>query len=280
MPAASLLAASSCTTASHFNCAGSPLGSSPGAVVDAVPGLTSADSAASSLCSEPCSEDEGGAPCSIELAARGAAGQLAPTEVAGRLGPSSSSSGSSVVRARAAFFEALIRCNTTAHIQCSADGACCATCSGIGDSGQAVLDTAPAAVCNGSAAAASQATAAQALAQQPWGDDGYSEVQLVVRMPRAAPAPGGGRYGSIGEMEALIEQLQGLLEVKERQRQAAVDAYNRRVSMQSVARRGKQDPKESEGIAPRPLHAGVGTAVFCLLASGPTSPAAEGHRSS
>lgn len=95
----------------------------------------------------------------------------------------------------------------------------------------ALLDLLPAPGCGGHDAEASQAPAAQPPIQQ-LGNEGFAEVQLVLRMPRAAPPPGGGRFGSISEMEALIEQLQGLLEAKERQRQVAVDAYNRRVSCQ------------------------------------------------
>ncbi|KAL4425862.1 hypothetical protein ABPG75_009878 [Micractinium tetrahymenae] len=222
--------AAGCIVPAQLDCSISPLGSSPAAVVDAA--LLSTDSAASSLCSEPCSEDEGAGPCSIELAARGAAGPMALTPAEPQAGPSSSSSSSTCsVRAKAAFFEALIRCNTTAHIQCSADGgACCSSYCSSGAGSPAALEMLPAPGSSGGSAAGSQAAAMQAVSQEAWQEEGFSEVQLVLRLPRGAPPPGGGRFGSVAEMEALIEQLQGLLEAKERQRQAAVDAYHRRTS--------------------------------------------------
>lgn len=65
---------------------------------------------------------------------------------------------------------------------------------------------------------------------------GYSEVHMILRMPRAAPPqqvqPAAGPYGTAEEMEALIEQLRGELSLKEQQRQAAVEAYMRRVRLQ------------------------------------------------
>lgn len=64
---------------------------------------------------------------------------------------------------------------------------------------------------------------------------GYSEVHMILRMPRAAPPqqvqPAAGPYGTAEEMEALIEQLRGELSLKEQQRQAAVEAYMRRVRL-------------------------------------------------
>ena len=62
----------------------------------------------------------------------------------------------------------------------------------------------------------------------------YSEVQLVVRVPR--PAGGGGtaahpEYGSVDDMARLIEQLQGQLQLKDRECQAAVAALSRRVRL-------------------------------------------------
>lgn len=62
------------------------------------------------------------------------------------------------------------------------------------------------------------------------GGGGYSEVHIQLRLPHPAPPrPAGGRYGGVAEMEALIEALQAQLAVSERQRQAALDAYARRV---------------------------------------------------
>lgn len=65
---------------------------------------------------------------------------------------------------------------------------------------------------------------------------GYSEVHMVLRLPRAAAPqhaqPAAGQYGTAEEMEALIEQLRGELSLKEQQRQAAVEAYMRRVRRQ------------------------------------------------
>lgn len=51
---------------------------------------------------------------------------------------------------------------------------------------------------------------------------------MVLRVPRVPAPPGGGKYGNAAEMEALIEQLQGALEVSEQQRKAAVAAFKRR----------------------------------------------------
>lgn len=64
-----------------------------------------------------------------------------------------------------------------------------------------------------------------------WQD--YSEVHLLLRMPRpsslpAAPAASS-KYGGVAEMEELVERLHAALEVKEAQRKAAVDALARRV---------------------------------------------------
>ena len=62
---------------------------------------------------------------------------------------------------------------------------------------------------------------------------------MVLRMPHAAAAappaaPSSSRYGSAREMEVLIDALHAQLELKERQRQAAVDAYARRVRVLCV----------------------------------------------
>ena len=68
------------------------------------------------------------------------------------------------------------------------------------------------------------------------GSSGYSEVHMVLRLPRAAAPqhaqPAAGQYGTAEEMDALIEQLRGELSLKEQQRQAAVEAYMRRVRRQ------------------------------------------------
>lgn len=62
----------------------------------------------------------------------------------------------------------------------------------------------------------------------------YSEVQLVLRMPRplaAGPAPPAThpQYGSVDDMAALIERLQSQLQVKEREKQLTASALQRKV---------------------------------------------------
>lgn len=161
---------------------------------------------------------------SIELAARGSDGSV----------PSVLERAS--VRTKAAYFEALIHSNTTAHIVCSADGA--QHCHNFG--------CPPGADDEGDEAAVDgwlqDAGAASSSA-------GYSEVHMILRMPRAAPPqqvqPAAGPYGTAEEMEALIEQLRGELSLKEQQRQAAVEAYMRRTREVSNLQRVVQELTES-----------------------------------
>lgn len=184
------------------------------------------------------------------------------------------------VRQKAAYFEALIRCNhTTTHVQCDEAGARCTSLldpsAGAAPGGSLARLPAPlppAGVVGSSdvqmlradscglEASASFSDEAGAWAEE---EGGFSEVQLVLRVPRGAAAPPvGGKYGSVADMEALIEKLQvrgrlgpgqcivatlclgvcvgrqpdppthplqAALDLKERQRKAAADAYARRV---------------------------------------------------
>lgn len=116
-----------------------------------------------------------------------------------------------------------------ACLQCSAEGGQhCSYPSSSGDGGDAHMLFADVSSRGGDDAAGVAAGAAAGAG------GGYSEVHMVLRMPHpVAPAqpqqPACGRYGSVAEMEALIEHLQGALALKEQQRQAAADAYARRV---------------------------------------------------
>ncbi|KAI7842292.1 hypothetical protein COHA_003933 [Chlorella ohadii] len=81
------------------------------------------------------------------------------------------------------------------------------------------------------------------------GSSGYSEVHMVLRLPRAAAPqhaqPAAGQYGTAEEMDALIEQLRGELSLKEQQRQAAVEAYMRRTREAANLQRVVQELSES-----------------------------------
>lgn len=128
------------------------------------------------------------------------------------------------VRTKAAYFEALIHSNTALHVQCSADGTHCSDfcCPAVAASDGEEAGMAGPWLQESSAASGSSGSGG-----------GYSEVHMVLRMPRAAPQhaqqPTPGRYGTAEEMESLIERLQDELSLKEQQRQAAVEAYRRRV---------------------------------------------------
>ncbi|PSC73855.1 putative beta-1,3-galactosyltransferase 16 isoform X1 isoform B [Micractinium conductrix] len=171
------------------------------------------------------------------------------------------------VRQKAAYFEALIRCNhTTTHVQCDEAGARCTSLldpsAGAAPGGSLARLPAPlppAGVVGSSdvqmlradscglEASASFSDEAGAWAEE---EGGFSEVQLVLRVPRGAAAPPvGGKYGSVADMEALIEKLQAALDLKERQRKAAADAYARRAAEVSNLQQVVRELSESRAKA-------------------------------
>lgn len=202
-----------------------PLGSSPAAVVDMEP--LNSGSSCSSLCSE--TED------ALQLASPSSSGisGIAPQVAANGLQLSSIELAAhpreplpcGAVRSKVAAFEALCQANTTVHIQCSAEDV------------QQICSY-PVPECSHGNALANQQQPQQdaVMRRADSGEDAadswqeFSEVHMVIRLPlpRNSSSSSGGKYGSAAEMEALIEQLQGALLLKERERKAAADACARR----------------------------------------------------
>lgn len=131
------------------------------------------------------------------------------------------------VRSKAAYFEALCHANTTMHIQCSSED-------GAQQCGRPSREPRISRqLQHGAFPDADMAHAdSDEEAAGEWQD--FSEVHLLLRMPRShaareQPTPSSSsKYGSIAEMEDLIERLQEALELKEGQHKAAVDAFRRR----------------------------------------------------
>ena len=179
----------------------------------------------SSLCPAP----------SIELASMDcAASSSAVAAAAACRGPALALERASV-RTKAAFFEALISVqrttdSTAAHQQQPSYPAAAA-----GDDAAAALvacSSRGSDVVSGNNATSACSGASSSGGGGGGGAGGQGEVCIQLRLPHPpAPPPraAGGRYGSVAEMEALIEALQAQLAVSERQRQAAVDACARRV---------------------------------------------------
>lgn len=198
-----------------------PLGTSPAAVVSAAPA-----SAASSVCSDLDDALAVGTPSSSGPCLLSASSiELATT------GRQALEHGS--VRSKAAYFEALCHANTTMHIQCSSED-------GAQQCGRPSREPRISRqLQHGAFPDADMAHAdSDEEAAGEWQD--FSEVHLLLRMPRShaareQPTPSSSsKYGSIAEMEDLIERLQEALELKEGQHKAAVDAFRRRVSRQPV----------------------------------------------
>ena len=168
-------------------------------------------------------------------------GSLVELAVAGSRGASGDGSAGSrrqrnhgaSVRDKAAYFEALIRTNTTTYVQCSLDGSSQQhTLLGGGGGGD---DSEM--LCGGEAAAGGEGAAEGEEGEveaavgggegglpgtsEEGGGQGYSEVHMVLRMQRPrlrraatpGPPPVHERYGSPDEMAALIEQLTAQLAV-------------------------------------------------------------------
>lgn len=250
-----------------------PPGSSPTAVVAAA--SVSAASSDADEAAEPATPAASCGSSSVFAVAPSAAGPGSSIELAAR---GSGTGGAAVaatsrlplvlerasVRTKAAYFEALIHSNTTAHVVVSvgapfADpaaggGTCRAACllscgAPFPTHFSAHLVQSPQCTAEGTQHCSYPSSSGgdvsmlqpayssgDAIMLQPdsSGDEdeqgGFSEVHMVLRMPRGQPRPAvSGRYGGVAEMEALIEALQGQLELKEQQRKAAVDAYARRV---------------------------------------------------
>lgn len=160
------------------------------------------------------------------------------------------------VRARAAYFEALIRSNTTTYVQCHVDdrspssrsggspsssdddcsgGRARASCAaGSADDmlhlearDAAAAEHGQCAVSASGAGTAEEGGAGDVTAGEGEGTNDYSEVHLVFRMPRGprGPSPSAAalhaKYGSVEQMGALIEQLTAQLAVAERGRAGA-----------------------------------------------------------
>ena len=173
------------------------------------------------------------------------------------------------VRAKAAYFEALIRSNTTAYVQCGVASGLQHDLHGTADSGDgaAAAGEASALMCldeEVEAAAGSDAPGRQCK-QEDAAEDAFDEVTVVLRVPRGRQqqqqrqqqATGGGsateptheRYGTPTQMAQLIERLSSQLSVAEHERAAALAAVARRAAEVDNLQRVVRELTESRAKA-------------------------------